>query len=105
MTALRPCPACAGRHLYGLSFAHAARCDLYALDSATAAADHDRVRGVRPLTSTERKLIHDQYDQPAEGLDLAVAFTHTGIHDRRVVVVDASGRVVADAEQRGDHDA
>lgn len=102
---LPPCPRCEGQHLYALTFAHDVRCDLYSLDSATAAADHDRVRGVRPMTTTERILTDDQYDEPGEGLDLAVAFTHTGIHQRRVVVVDASGRYVSDAEQRGDLDA
>src|SRR5699024_10681410 len=61
---LPPCPACGGAYLYGLTFQHRTSCRFYGPDSATAAADHEKREGVRPLTPTEKELIQDEYDSP-----------------------------------------
>ena len=106
---LPPCPECAGEHLRALTFRHRTSCSLYERDSATAAADHDRGRGIRDLTDTERTLIRDEYEEPDEGWELAVQFDHAGgIHWRKVVeraALFGPGTVVRAAIRRGADDA
>ena len=98
-----PCPACGGVPLptSALLYQHRTSCRIYAADTATIAADHERRSGVRPPTNAEREMArHEGYVEPEGDLTLAIRFNHrTGIHRRRVVYVDAHGREVADAEQ------
>ena len=98
-----PCPACGGVPLptSALLYQHQTSCRIYAADTATIAADHERRSGVRPPTNAEREMArHEGYVAPGDGLALGIRFNHrTGIHRRRVVYVDAHGREVADAEQ------
>lgn len=97
---LPPCPACGGAYLYGLTFQHRTSCRFYEPDSATAAADHEKREGVRPLTPTEKELIQDEYDQPEEPESLGVRFRHYGVHLRHVVCRDGAGRILGLAARR-----
>lgn len=99
------CALCRGRYLYGLTWQHRTDCPRYEADSATAAADHERRSGIRDMTPTEAALIGDVYEAPPEGWTLAVEFSHSGIHRRRVVERDASGHLARPARLRGDDDA
>lgn len=107
---LPDCPRCGRPHnispgwLDSLTWRHETSCPLYERDSATAAADHERGRGVRPMTETEKELTHEQYEEPPEGLALGVKFRHSGVHRRRPVLVDDRGHAVRPARRRGDDD-
>lgn len=100
-----PCPACGGDPLPGaLAYRHRTSCRIYAADSATIAADHERRSGVRPPTNAEREILrHERYVEPEGDLVLGIRFNHrTGVHRRRPVLVDGTGREVADAEREVD---
>lgn len=98
-----PCPACGGDPLPDpLAYQHGTSCRIYAADTATIAADHERRSGVRAPTNAEREILrHEAYVEPTEeDLILAIRYNHrTGIHRRRPVHIDGSGREVADAER------
>ena len=99
-----PCPACGGDPLPGaLAYRHRTSCRIYAADSATIAADHERRSGVRPPTNAEREILRHERYVAEDGLDLAIRFSHGGgVHRRRPVLVDGTGREVADAEREVD---
>ena len=104
-----PCPVCGGMPLptSALLYQHRTHCRIYAADTATINADHERRSGVREPTNAERELIHHEtYLAPdADHLRLGIKFNHrTGIHRRTVVYIDAHGRAVADAERGADHE-
>lgn len=102
-----PCPACGGMPLptSALLYQHRTHCRIYAADTATIAADHERRSGIRPPTNAEREMIrHEGYSEPGGDLVLAIRFNHrTGVHRRRPVLVDANGREVTEATQEADH--
>lgn len=99
-----PCPACGGEPLPGaLAYRHRPSCRIYAADTATIAADHERRSGVRLPTNAEREILrHEQYVEPGDDLVLGIRFSHGGgVHRRRPVLVDGSGREVTVAEKGG----
>lgn len=108
---LPACPRCGGEHqisegwLDSLTWKHRTSCPLYERDSATAAADHENGRGVRPMTPTERELIQHVYEIPPADFRLGVKFRHTGVHRRRVVLLDDRDHAVRPARRRGADDA
>lgn len=108
---LPDCPRCGGRHnlsggwVDSLTWRHETYCPLYERDSATAAADHERGRGIRPMTDTEKELTREQFEIPPEGLALGVKFRHSGVHRRRVFVVAPDGYALRPARRRGADDA
>lgn len=105
-TALPNCPACGREWLRGLTWRHTTACPHYEPDSATAAADHDRYRGVRPMTDTERTLTDGYFAPPPAGAHLAVRFHHAGgVHAREVVErLDGRGNVTRPARRAGADD-
>lgn len=102
-TPLPPCPACGREWLRGLTWRHTTACIHYEPDSATAAADHDRYRGTRPMTATEQELTREHFIDPPEGWTLAVRFHHAGgVHHREVVEhLDGRGNVTRPAQRAG----
>lgn len=99
---LPPCPACGGDWLYSLTFQHRTSCRLYEPDSATTYSDYQNKKGIRPLTTTEKELIADEYQQPEHPEALGIRYRHWGIHLREVVILDADGRYARRAERRTD---
>lgn len=94
------CALCGGRYLYGLTWQHRTACARYEADSATAAADHERRSGIRAMTDTEAALIGDAFEDPPEGWNYGVRFSHSGIHSRRVVYIQ--GRFSLPATRKED---
>lgn len=82
-----PCSICRGRWLHGLTHQHRTDCPRHAAETATIAADHEQVFGVREPTTTEQETINEHgYDNPRDSSDrFLVRFAHRGWHERTVL--------------------
>lgn len=89
-----PCSACGGQWIADLKYQHRTSCRRYNPETATTAADHERVSGLRDATPTESELINEQqYQQPVHAGDrYLISFVHTGgLHRRDVRIGTGAG--------------
>lgn len=82
-----PCSVCEGRWLHGLTHQHRTDCPRYHHETATLAADYQRVSGIRETTTTEREIIDEhRYAEPGDGDRFLIQFVHSGGWASRTVL-------------------